>query len=128
MQQPLGRHVILELYDCPQHLLATTPFLEETFQKAALMMGATIVSSNFHQFNPYGVSGVVIIQESHLTLHTWPEYNYAAVDIFTCGEIDLEKGVQFLIQALEAEQSNYEILKRGRIVNGLRQTDDGRFA
>ena len=92
------------------------------------MMGATIVSSNFHQFNPYGVSGVVIIQESHLTLHTWPEYNYAAVDIFTCGEIDLEKGVQFLIQALEAEQSNYEILKRGRIVNGLRQTDDGRFA
>ena len=79
-------------------------------------MGATVVSSHFHQFSPYGISGVVIIQESHLTLHTWPEYGYAAVDVFTCGDIDLDAGVVYLQEALEAGRWEWSIHERGKLL------------
>ena len=109
----LGRHIILELYDCPEAALNDIPGLEDSLCRAAEAMGASVVTSSFHQFSPYGASGVVIIQESHLTIHTWPEYRYAAVDIFTCGEIDMEQGVQYLVKALEAKRSDWQLLKRG---------------
>ena len=92
----LGKHILLELYECPFEKLNDLAFLEQALKKAASTMGATVVNSNFHHFSPIGISGVVIIQESHLTIHTWPEYNYAAVDIFTCGEINLEAGIEYL--------------------------------
>ena len=109
----LGRHIILELYDCPELVLNDLPLLESNLRGAAEAMGASVVTSSFHQFSPYGDSGVVIIQESHLTIHTWPEYRYAAIDIFTCGEIDMERGVQYLVNALEAQRSEWQLLKRG---------------
>jgi S-adenosylmethionine decarboxylase proenzyme len=82
---------------------------------AATAMGATIVEQVFHHFSPHGVSGVVVIAESHLAIHTWPEYNYAAVDLFTCGsEVDPEIGFHALKKALESDR--YEVQKqlRGR--------------
>ena len=109
----LGRHIILELYDCPERVFNDIPLLENSLCRAAEAMGATVVTSRFHQFSPHGISGVVIIQESHLTIHTWPEYRYAAVDIFTCGEIDMEQGVAYLVKALEAKHSDWQLLKRG---------------
>ncbi|MCR9099915.1 MAG: adenosylmethionine decarboxylase [bacterium] len=112
--QALGRHVLLELYQCPVALLKNGDELEGFLKAAAERMGATVVTSNFHQFSPYGISGVVIIQESHLTLHTWPEHRYAAVDIFTCGEIDLEAGIEYLIQAFRAETADWKLYERGK--------------
>jgi S-adenosylmethionine decarboxylase proenzyme len=112
--QALGRHVLLELYQCPVALLKNGDELEGFLKAAAERMGATVVTSNFHQFSPYGISGVVIIQESHLTLHTWPEHQYAAVDIFTCGEIDLEAGIEYLIQAFRAETADWKLYERGK--------------
>ena len=109
----LGRHILLELYDCPLHLLSDIEGLERALRTAAEAMGACVVTSNFHQFSPYGVSGVVIIQESHLTIHTWPEHRYAAIDIFTCGEIELECGVQHLQEALQAQRSHWDLHRRG---------------
>ncbi|TXB70169.1 adenosylmethionine decarboxylase [Phaeodactylibacter luteus] len=109
----LGQHVLLELSQCPPGLLSDTGRLEEAMQEAAERMGATIVSSHFHKFSPYGASGVVIIQESHLTLHTWPEHGYAAVDIFTCGDIDLGTGANFLAKALQAGQWEWAAHDRG---------------
>ena len=87
--------------------------LEQALRAAAAAMGAAVVTATFHQFSPYGISGVVIIQESHLTIHTWPEYGYAAVDIFTCGAIALEKGVAHLQQALQAGNSEWSVYERG---------------
>jgi S-adenosylmethionine decarboxylase proenzyme len=87
--------------------------LEYHLCEAAKTMGATLVDARFHQFSPYGISGVVVIQESHLTIHSWPEYGYAAIDIFTCGEIDLEAGVAYLEQKLSAGRSECRLLKRG---------------
>ena len=109
----LGRHIILELYDCPERRLNDSSLLEDSLCRAAEAMGATVVTSRFHQFAPHGISGVVIIQESHLTIHTWPEHRYAAIDIFTCGDIDMERGVQHLIQALGAQRSDWKLLNRG---------------
>lgn len=109
----LGKHILLELYDCPEGKLDDIPFLEKTLVDTAEVMNATVVNTNFHHFNPYGVSGVVVIQESHLTIHTWPEYNYAAVDIFTCGDLDLEAGTAYLVKTIEAQSYLDKMLSRG---------------
>lgn len=114
---PLGRHLLLELHDCPDQILKDTHFLETEMRAAAERMGATVVTSNFHTFSPYGVSGVVIIQESHLTIHTWPEHGYAAIDIFTCGKIDLLAGANYLTERLKAGRSEQQIFGRGPKVN-----------
>ncbi|WP_041083100.1 adenosylmethionine decarboxylase [Thermotoga profunda] len=86
MKKSLGRHLIAEFYDCDQKALDDVVLVEQKMKDAAIVAGATIVGSSFHRFLPYGVSGVVVISESHLTIHTWPEYGYAAIDLFTCGE------------------------------------------
>lgn len=109
----LGKHYILELYDCPADLLSNPVFIGQIMEEAALEMQATIVESNFHHFNPLGVSGVIIIKESHLTIHTWPEYGYAAIDIFTCGKIYMDKGITFLQKQLKAKKVEIKKLGRG---------------
>ena len=81
----LGKHVILECYECDLETLNSPEVLEELFLEAAEKSGATVMGSNFKKFEPQGVSGVVIIAESHFSVHTWPEYRYAAIDMFTCG-------------------------------------------
>ncbi len=90
----LGRHITVEYYECAPHVLVQKDRVELVLLKAAKESGASIVSSSFHQFAPQGVSGVIIIAESHFTVHAWPEHNYAAVDIFTCGDnIDLDRAI-----------------------------------
>lgn len=81
----LGRHILAELYGCSMETLNDTAKVEEIMVNAALEAGAEIREVVFHEFCPQGVSGVVVISESHLAIHTWPEYGYAAVDVFTCG-------------------------------------------
>ncbi len=84
--EALGRQILVEFYDCEQAKINDVDFIETVMIDAANASKATIISHNFHKFSPYGVSGVVVIAESHITIHTWPEHNYAAVDIFTCGD------------------------------------------
>lgn len=82
----LGTHILAEFFDCDSDILNDANHIEMAMKRAAIECGATIVSSTFHAFNPHGVSGVIVIAESHLAIHTWPEYGYAAVDVFTCGD------------------------------------------
>ena len=99
----LGRQLTLEYYDCSPEALLDKTAVEAALLRAARDSGATVISSSFHQFVPQGVSGVVIIAESHFTIHAWPEHNYAAVDIFTCGDnIDLEKAIHAMQAAFDA--------------------------
>ena len=111
----LGTHLILELKDCRRELLTDLDFLRSTLLSAAVEAGTTVMGDSFHYFDPYdGVSGVVIIAESHLSIHTWPEYDYAAVDIFTCGSALLAgKAVDLLVSALESRNTSIVELKRG---------------
>jgi S-adenosylmethionine decarboxylase proenzyme len=114
MIQPIGRHLIVEYYDCPANILDSLSLIESHLQQAAIASGATIRSVNFHKFSPLGVSGVVIIEESHLTIHTWPDLGYAAVDIFTCGDlIDPWKAHESLKVNLEAAETHVKELIRG---------------
>jgi S-adenosylmethionine decarboxylase len=82
----LGRHILAEVYGCPAEILNDVKMIEETLVNAALEAGAEIREVVFHKFSPQGVSGVVVISESHLAIHTWPELGYAALDVFTCGD------------------------------------------
>lgn len=82
----LGRHILAEIYGCDATVLNNCKLIEEIMVAAALEAGAEIREVAFHKFSPQGVSGVVVISESHLAIHTWPELGYAAVDVFTCGE------------------------------------------
>lgn len=114
----LGQHWLIEFYDCNAAFLKQTKGIEMIMNQAALKAGATIVGSNFHQFSPYGVSGVVIIAESHLTIHTWPEHAYAAVDIFTCGTtVQAQPAVDYLQAQLGAKKVEMKHIERGIYTN-----------
>jgi len=92
----LGHQIVAEFYACDPALLADVGFITAAMLEAARRTGATIVTQTFHHFSPHGVSGAVIIAESHLAIHTWPEYGYAAVDLFTCGDtVSSEAGFNY---------------------------------
>jgi S-adenosylmethionine decarboxylase len=111
----LGRHIIAELYDCDKEILDNIDAIEFYMKQAAYETGATIVNSSFHRFLPYGVSGVVVISESHLTIHTWPEYGYAAVDLFTCGDhVDPWKAFTYLKKVFKSQRVHVVEHLRGR--------------
>jgi S-adenosylmethionine decarboxylase len=110
----LGIHILAELYDCDRELLNDPVFIEKALKEAAIESGATIVSCHTNLFNPYGVSGVVIIAESHITIHTWPEHGYAAVDAFTCGDsVSTVKVKEVMAKLLKAGRSTMKEFKRG---------------
>jgi len=112
----LGRQILAEFFNCNRDILNDSVKIELFMKKAALECGATIVSSSFHTFNPHGISGVVVIAESHLTIHTWPEYGYAAVDVFTCGDlVNPQTAIQSLEQNLNAEKIEIKEFVRGEI-------------
>jgi len=110
----LGKHMLLELKDCDAGLLNDMEYLREALKTVAASIGATVIKDSFYQFSPQGISGVVIIAESHISIHTWPEFNFAAVDVFTCGEvIEPAKAVKPLAERLKAKSTSYIELKRG---------------
>ena len=110
----LGRHLLLELNNCNREVLNDLDFLRDCLCDTAEQIGATVVKEAFYQFTPHGISGVVIIAESHLFIHTWPEYGYAAVDIFTCGDsIEPREAIDLMVEKLEAKDSSFTEVKRG---------------
>jgi len=114
----LGKHILAELYDCNEGLLNDTKFIEKVMLKAAELSNATIVSSNFHKFSPHGVSGIVVIAESHMSIHTWPEYGFVAIDLFTCGDtVNPWVGFDFLKEELNASNISTIEMKRGQLHN-----------
>jgi len=101
----LGRQMTVEFYDCDARILADSGRMEEIFVLAAQEANATVISSHFHGFMPQGVSGVVIISESHFAVHAWPEHEYAAVDLFTCGEkVDFSRATACIASGLHSDQ------------------------
>lgn len=110
----LGRHILVEFYNCDKEVLKDHSYIEKIMCEAARRSNATVVTSCFHEFNPWGVSGAVIIQESHLTIHTWPEYCYASVDLFTCGDsVNPWIAFNYLEDNLKAERSESTEVSRG---------------
>lgn len=112
--EALGRQILVEFYDCDSDKINDVEYVETAFLEATRKSKATIISHNFHKFSPHGISGVVVIAESHVTIHSWPEYNYAAVDIFTCGDtIDPWVIQEFLKEAFDSTNISSMEMKRG---------------
>jgi S-adenosylmethionine decarboxylase len=114
----LGRHLLLELFDCDSDAINNLEAVKTALVEAAKRAQATIVDVVFHEFNPFGVSGVVVIAESHLSIHTWPEYRYAAVDIFSCGDVlQPEIAANYLVEQFGAERTSVVDVQRGLFLN-----------
>lgn len=116
----LGLHVLLDLEGCPENLLSDATRIRASLRKAAKLAGATIVGEAFHAFNPPGVSGVLLIAESHLSVHTWPSLGKATLDIYTCGEtFDAVAASDLLTEFFEAERQLRTEIPRGISQNAL---------
>ncbi|MDI6801711.1 MAG: adenosylmethionine decarboxylase [Thermodesulfovibrionales bacterium] len=110
----LGTHLLVELRDCNPEILKDLNKVKEALVSAAKEARAIIIDVSFHEFNPFGISGMVVIAESHLSIHTWPEYAYAAVDIFTCGDIiKPEIAAHYLINQFDSKNPSIVEMKRG---------------
>ena len=114
MSHALSKHLLVDLYGCPADLLNDITALETVMIEAAHQADATVINSMFHRFSPCGVSGVVVIKESHLTIHTWPEQGFAAIDLFTCGaQINPGRALTHLKRALQSTRAEVQQLARG---------------
>jgi len=112
----LGYHLILELEGCSETILNDRQAISKVMVDSVNRSGATMIRSFFHKFAPQGVSGVVIISESHFSIHTWPEYGYAAVDVFTCGDqINMDVAAEAIRAGLKADAMQKMLLSRGML-------------
>jgi len=110
----LGTHLLVELKDCNPDILKDLEKVRSALVSAAKKAKATVIDLSFREFQPFGISGFVVIAESHLSIHTWPEYGYAAVDIFTCGDfIKAEVAASHIIKQLESKNPSIVEMKRG---------------
>ena len=110
----LGRHLLIDLYDGDPEILDDAQAIERLMVEAAEGADATVIHTAFHQFSPKGVSGVVVVQESHLAIHTWPEWGFAAIDIFTCGDqMAPWRACDYLQKALKAARRSTREIDRG---------------
>ena len=112
-QSHQSKHLLLELYRCDYEKLNDESFLRCTLNRAAKLAKATVLNLISNKFEPQGVTAIALLAESHISIHSWPESNYSAVDIFTCGQNMLpEIACQYLIQTLNAEEHFLRIIER----------------
>ncbi len=118
-----GSQVVLDLYECETDHLDDLGWVKQTLMDAARTAGATIVETVFHKFAPWGISGVVVIAESHLAIHIWPENRYAAIDVFTCGEnVQVGAASAFLTRKFRSKRAVQRRFMRGDQVSPDRKS------
>lgn len=110
---PLGRHLLVEYRGCDPARLDDLPYIDALMRRAVEAAGVTVIDAFFHHFAPQGVTGVVVIAESHLSVHTWPELGYAAIDFFTCGDAPVEPAHRVLCDGLGATRYAAVTVQRG---------------
>jgi S-adenosylmethionine decarboxylase proenzyme len=120
MEHSLGRHLLVDFAECNTELLDDEQFLRSCCADAAREMGATVMGVHSHRFEPHGVSVMVILAESHLSLHSWPEFGMASSDVYVCGGQDPEVAKRFLAGRLEAGHACELEVERGRMVRKTR--------
>ncbi len=120
--QTLGFHTLVELYGCNSSKIDDTQLVETTLIEAAKIANLSVVNTTIHHFNPIGVSGVIVIKESHIAIHTWPEHNYVALDFFTCNaSYELKNALNYIKTIFEAKEVEVKEVKRGLIPNPSKQ-------
>jgi S-adenosylmethionine decarboxylase proenzyme len=121
----LGKHIILEMKGCCKETINNVDAVRDILTKATEAMRATLVDVVCHRFSPHGVTGVAILAESHISVHTWPEYGYVAVDIFICGNaVNPGNAASYVIQSFHAKETSALELKRGDILSPMVCNDE----
>ena len=116
----LGNQYLAEFYGCCTESINSKDHIREVMIEAAKIAKATIVADVFHEFNPHGISGVVVIAESHIAIHSWPEHQCVSIDIFTCSEdMDPQAAVDYLKVAFKAKKVEVQIISRGKISQSI---------
>ncbi len=114
VHKPIGHHYIVDPSGCDPEIIGSVSKVQQILVKAAEIAGATICGVSFNKFLPNGVSGVIVISESHISTHTWPEFGYGALDIYTCGDdVDSEKAIMYAVEAFGATTSHMTEITRG---------------
>ena len=116
IENKYGKHYLIELIHCDGEKLKFVPNVKKALLQAAKKSKAEILKSYFHQFRPFGVSGVIFIKESHFSIHTWPEDNYAGVDIQTCGRMYPQRAITELKNEFHAQKVKVRIFRRGELI------------
>jgi len=113
VNKEFGKYYLVELIDCDTEKLKFVKDVQEIFLRAAEKSKATVVKHFFHQYEPFGVTGIILICESHFSIHTWPEDKYVAFDILTCGEMYPELAIEEMKNSFQAKQAKVRIIPRG---------------
>lgn len=114
MEGALGRHILCEAFGCDREVLDDLEKVKSIMVEAAVAAGAEVREVAFHRFSPQGVSGVVVISESHLAIHTWPELGFAAIDVFTCGDkADPAEACRYMVTHFGAQNTTTTEVQRG---------------
>ena len=113
LTKEFGKHYLVEFIGCDRELLKFIKDVEEPFLEAVAKSQTKILKHFFHQFEPFGVTGIALISWSHISVHTWPEEGYMALDIFTCGEMFPEKTIEALKAHFGAEEVKQKVITRG---------------
>lgn len=108
-----GIHLIIDLYGASH--LSDQPYIEATMRRCIEASGATLLHIHLHRFEPDGISGVAVLAESHISVHTWPESRYAAFDVFMCGDTNPEACIEIMREAFEAERVDVKEILRGEV-------------
>ncbi len=115
----LGIHYLAEFFDCDRDKIDDAAFIEQIMIDATKLSGATMIRPFFHQFSPQGVSGIIVIAESHFAIHTWPEHGYTAVDLFSCSDFDYKAALNHIRITIGAQYHTVAQVRRGiRTENG----------
>lgn len=111
---PGGYHLMMELYGCDQEKINSRKFLHQIVMAAVKQVGLTNLGSRFHQFEPHGVTGFTLLAQSHISLHTWPEYGYLVLDIFTCGDqAQADQLADHFLRRLHPSRVNRQVMRKG---------------
>jgi len=117
-----SKHLLLELYRCDYEKLNDESFLRCTLNRSAKLAKATVLNLISNKFEPQGVTAIALLAESHISIHTWPESNYSAIDIFTCGQNMMpELASQYLIEALNAKEHFLRVIERNPPIAVLKE-------
>lgn len=118
MKKSLATQTTIDYYDCEPSIINNVALITKILEKAAAIMNLTIVNTTIHEFSPIGISGVLVIEESHIAIHTWPEHKYVALDFFTCNTShDLTEGLLWIKNEIKSTKMEKQFTERGFIKN-----------
>lgn len=122
MAKTLGLHIIADLYGVNPEFIDKEEDIRHLLENSVKAGNLTKISSHFYQFNPHGATGIILLAESHISIHTWPEYQSATVDVFTCGDSSKAyRAMDYIINTLQPAHIDKKVFDRGIIENSDRE-------